>query len=61
MFRLKKKKRPSVLELFNSFKIFICNTYKCFACMYICVPHVCLVPKEVRRGCPTPGTGVMSG
>ena len=23
--------------------------YVCFACMYVCAPHVCLVPKEARR------------
>lgn len=27
---------------------------------YVCVPHVCLVPKEVVRGIVSPGTGVMS-
>lgn len=59
MFRLKKK-TPSVLELFILKFLFV-NTYKCFAYMYIGVPHVCLVPKEVRRGCPVPGTGVMNG
>ena len=24
--------------------------YKCFACMYVCVSHACLVPAEVKRG-----------
>lgn len=24
------------------------NKY-CFACMYVCAPHPCLVPEEVRR------------
>lgn len=25
----------------------------------ICIPHVCLVPKEVRKSVEFPGTGVM--
>lgn len=25
---------------------------ECFVCMYVCAPHVYLVPREVRRGCP---------
>lgn len=24
--------------------------YQCFACMFICTPHACLVPSEVKRG-----------
>lgn len=30
----------------------------CFARMYVCVPHVCLVPTEITRGHWIPGTGV---
>ena len=26
----------------------------CFACIYVCVPCVCLMPLEVRRGRKTP-------
>lgn len=25
-------------------------TFKCFACIYVCTPQVCLVPIEIRRG-----------
>lgn len=32
-----------------------------FACMGACVPHVCLVPVEARRGCQTSRTGSDSG
>lgn len=31
--------------------------YECFACMYVSVPHMCLVPLKVRP----PGTGVTDG
>ena len=24
--------------------------YGCFACMYVCTLHACLVPSEARRG-----------
>lgn len=30
--------------------IFICFMCKCFAHVYICAPHVCLVSAEARRG-----------
>lgn len=25
-------------------------------CLYVCTPHTCLIPTEVRRRCGTPGT-----
>jgi hypothetical protein len=25
--------------------------YESFACMYVYVPHVCLLPEEIRRPC----------
>lgn len=30
--------------------------YDCFAYMYVCLPCECLVSKEIRRGCQSPGT-----
>lgn len=30
----------------------------CFAYMYVCVPHICMVPVEVRKGNRSHGTGV---
>ena len=27
-----------------------------FDCIYVCVPHTCLVLMETRRGCQIPGT-----
>jgi hypothetical protein len=30
--------------------LFLFSVYGYFACMYACVPHVCLVPLEARRG-----------
>lgn len=32
--------------------------YECFTYMNVCVPHMCLVPSEVRRGVRSPGTEV---
>lgn len=32
--------------------LFMCLTV--FACMYVCVPYMCLVPMEVRKGCQIP-------
>jgi hypothetical protein len=32
------------------FLVYIFNVYECSACMYICAPHACLVPTEVKRG-----------
>lgn len=32
----------------NQFVLF--NVYRCFVCMYICMPHAYLVPREARRG-----------
>lgn len=37
---------------------FIMFVYECFACMYTCVPCVCLVLEEVRESTRPPGTGV---
>lgn len=31
----------------NTLKIFIIHMYGCFAGMYVCAPHTCLVPTEV--------------
>lgn len=31
--------------------ILLFYVYECFACMYACVPYVCLVPAEVSREC----------
>lgn len=31
-------------------KILIFYVYNYFACMYVCVPVLCLVPIEVKRG-----------
>lgn len=36
-------------------------SYECFAFMYVCVPHACLLPSEDRRGGGFPRTGVMGG
>jgi hypothetical protein len=47
----------SLYELYQSFKknlyMYIWFIYfmgECFICMYVLVPHVCLVPIEVKRG-----------
>ena len=32
-----------------------------FACIYVCVPCVCLVPTEERIGVRSPETGVTDG
>lgn len=32
-----------------------------FCLSICCAPHVCLVPKEARRGCLIPKTGVTDG
>lgn len=32
-------------------KIYLVYMYKCFTYIYVCVSRVCLVSKEVRRGC----------
>lgn len=34
--------------------------YGCFACMYVCVPHVCSVHKD-HKGAPFPLGGVTDG
>ena len=36
---------------------FFKNVYGCFACMYVNVPYVCLMPKEVKRECRSPVSG----
>lgn len=35
--------------------------YVCFACIFVCIPHVCLVPKEAKKSCQMIllGTGVL--
>lgn len=36
-------------------KIYVFTLYVCFVCMYVdCIPHVCVVSKEVRRERYTP-------
>jgi hypothetical protein len=42
--------------VFPSFflKIYLFYVYGNFVCMYVCVPHVCLVPIETRRVCLIP-------
>lgn len=44
--------------LFFFFRFILCM--KVFACLYVCAPHVCLVPAEVR-GYQIPGTVVIDG
>lgn len=36
--------------------------YVCFACIFVCIPHVCLVPKEARKSVldDSPRVGVQS-
>lgn len=38
------------VELLNRESFIFVFVYKCFVCMYACIPYVCLVPTEVRRG-----------
>lgn len=72
MVNLKPYTRRVVLNIgfkpFSSFKkLFIRNfvlylvCFECFASMYACVLHVCLVSVEVRRCCWITETGVMGG
>ena len=35
--------------------------YECFAYMYVCVPHVFLVPSEASKELVSPETGVTGG
>lgn len=47
----------SLLKKKNSLKRhlgLLLYAYGCFACMHASVPHVCLKPNEVRRGCWVP-------
>jgi hypothetical protein len=37
-----------VCYLFIFKDLFLFHVYECFAFIYVCSPHVCLVPKEVR-------------
>lgn len=37
---------PNECALAESFYV-----YECFACVYICALHECVVPTEVRKGC----------
>lgn len=45
----------------SSYFQFIYFMCVCAYCIYLCVPHACLVPIDVRRGCHIPGTGVLDG
>ena len=47
-----------VLVTFSN--LFYC-LYRCFACMYVCVPLVCLEAAEARKGSGTPGNGATDG
>lgn len=38
------------VELLNRESFIFVFVYKCFVCMNVCIPYVCLVPTEVRRG-----------
>ena len=33
----------------------------CFACIYVCVQCVCLLPAEIKRGHGSSGTGIPNG
>jgi hypothetical protein len=47
------------MSLFKNFLKFHFYAHGCFACMYVCVPCVCLVPVKVaRRDVRSPGAGV---
>lgn len=48
--------KHSTIELQPSLLHFI--MYDCFACMNVYMPSACLVPREIRKGCGTPGSGV---
>lgn len=61
---LKSKRSPAedqpmlpllLLFLLRIFILFFCA---CFACIYVCAPHVCRVPAEVRKWNGFPGIGV---
>lgn len=40
------------IDMFQTYFIFVIYVYECLsACMSVCVPHACLVPKEDRRDC----------
>lgn len=41
--------------------LFVCYVYECLACIDICVPCVCSVPGEDRKGNRSPGTAVTEG
>lgn len=41
--------------------IYIFYVCECSACMYVYVPHVCLVPRKVKRVSDSYETGVMHG
>ena len=53
---------PLVKSWKNSlFEIYIFYVCECSACMYIYVPHVCLVPRKVKRVSDSYETGVIHG
>lgn len=48
-------------HIFRVYSIFLIETYKFysyvyeyFTCMYVCIPHVCLVLTKARGGCGEP-------
>lgn len=43
--------QPLLMRNFIKQLFLLLSAYDCFACTYASVPHVCLVPVEVRRGC----------
>lgn len=40
-----------VLHMSSSFNYYLFILFYMYGCSYICVPHVCVVPTETRRGC----------
>lgn len=37
--------------IFSVLDLFIFDVYECLGCLCVCVPRVCLVLVQVRRGC----------
>lgn len=62
--RKKEKKKKGKKERERSFLfflfyyyfeiLFLFYVYRCFACMFVCAHHVCLVPVAARGGCRVP-------
>lgn len=53
---------PTIFRCISSnymYVICIMYMYYSFACMYVCVPHVCLVPLELKESVVSPGTGIL--